>query len=272
MSSYFETSRKPWETSPVFFKSEVLNKYINDPEKYSIRERDISCRGGWHLPTFDTNEQGQVHTLAIYLTYLPFEELCHWRCYNEPPKGDISKRSFDTDFLAKFSSEPEPLKKLKNILKKIWDLKIQPENESLWLPHNKNFDTTFFGFYYFLGGGYIQWQNYIQDLSRIVNDGLSKDTINKISKRLGCYDARLGSIKLLEKCLQELSIQEDLIKEIIVPFTNLQKVRSTQTKAHRERAKPNSSDLKKDAMDHLKSIINALVSLEALCSKRKLDG
>jgi hypothetical protein len=270
LSSYFVKSDKPWQTSPVFFTPDVLQKYKNNPDKYTLIERTINCRGGWHLQTFDINDQGQVHTMAIYLTYLPYEELCYWRCFNEAPKGNISKRSFDTDFLAKFSEEPEHINELKTTLTQLSKINIQPENEPLWLPHLNDIDKTFFGFYYVLSDNYIEWQNYIQDLARIVIEGISKKTISKISERLGCSDAKLASIKLLEKCLQA-RIEPSLVKEIIDPLSALQNARTTKTKAHRG-SQPDPSKLKSDAMDRLKAIIKALLSLKTLCEQGRLNN
>lgn len=64
LNSYFEDTGKPFETSPAFFKPDVLLKYKSEPEKYELRERSIYCRGAWSLQTYDINEEGQVHTYS----------------------------------------------------------------------------------------------------------------------------------------------------------------------------------------------------------------
>jgi hypothetical protein len=51
LASYFEeNSPLPFQTSPVFFKAQVLDKYKSDPDKYTLDHRSISCRNAWHLP------------------------------------------------------------------------------------------------------------------------------------------------------------------------------------------------------------------------------
>ncbi|MGE3318811.1 MAG: hypothetical protein AB7I18_05905 [Candidatus Berkiella sp.] len=270
-ATYFDpTSVNPYETSPVFFRPEVLNKYRNDPEKYNISQREISCRGGWHLQTYDINDQGQVHTMAIYLINLPYAELCYWLSFNEAPRGDISQRSFDTDFLGKFSGEPDPINELKKALRNLWETKIQPENESLWRPDKDDFDKTFFGFYYVISENYDQWQSFIQDLSRIVIEGLTKQTINKIAIRLKCHVNDLGSIQLLKKCLQTVGIGKERIDEAISSLTDLYKTRSSKTRAHR-RGELETDKLKQDAMDRLKKVTDSINCLAAICSEGKLD-
>ena len=91
-ANYFTESDLPFELSPAFFRPEVLSKYKADSEKYRLDDRSISCRGAWHLETYDINEAGQVHTYLVYLRRLPYEEQLHWKAYNERPKGPISKR------------------------------------------------------------------------------------------------------------------------------------------------------------------------------------
>lgn len=106
----------PYETSPIFFKAEILDKYKNNPDKYELQERTISCRGGWSLQTYDINKYNQVHTYAVYLARLPYKEQLHWLQYNEEPKGEISERAFQTDFAAQYS-KASPLQQLKRSLK-----------------------------------------------------------------------------------------------------------------------------------------------------------
>ncbi len=270
LSSYFDLgSQKPLETSPVFFKPDVLNKYKNDPDKYEMTERTITCRGGWHLQTFDVNEQGQVHTMAIYLTYLPFEELCHWRSYNEAPKGKISKRSFDTDFLGQFSSQPEPISELKKALDQLWRLTIQPENQPLWVPHKNSMEQTFHGFYYLLTENYNDWQSFVQDLCRIVIEGFAFQTIKQISMRFGCYDSELRSIKLLRKCLKKIGVDGDELSEIFDPLTELNEARG-KTKAHRG-DKPVTLQYKDDAMDKINKVTNSINRLLMIVTAGKLN-
>lgn len=274
LSSYFERAPdKPWETSPVFFKPDVLNKYINDPEKYDRKERTITCRGGWHLQTYDINEQGQVHTMAIYLLDLPYEELCHWRSWNEAPKGSISPRSHQTDFLGKFYEQPEPINELLKALKQLEQINIEPEGQPLWIPHNGDFDQTFNGFHMVFGETKIEWQNFIQNLARILIEGLSLKVIRKISQRLDCYVNDFASIRLLARCLKKIGIPSDEILEITQPLLDLQDARSHRTYAHRARAEaPEPSERKTDAMERMSKIVNSIKKLNVICSEGKLNA
>ena len=96
-------SSLPWELSPAFFRAEVLLKYKADPDKYTVRTRRIDCRHLWGI-NYDVNKAGQIHAYICDLRQIPYEEQQYWASFNEEPKGDISSRAFEQDFLAQWSN------------------------------------------------------------------------------------------------------------------------------------------------------------------------
>lgn len=111
--SYFEDSDLPWQISPVFFRAEVLNRFKGDPEKYTLEDRSISCRGAWYLKSYDINEAGQVHAYIWDLSNLPYDEQLYWKAFNEWPKAPISERAHRTDIEGDWYTEYQPLDALK---------------------------------------------------------------------------------------------------------------------------------------------------------------
>ena len=91
------------DLSSAFFRPEVLLKYKADPDKYTVRTRRIACRSIWGL-SYDVNEAGQVHAYIYDLRRIPYQEQQYWASFNETPRGNISKRSFEQDFLAQWST------------------------------------------------------------------------------------------------------------------------------------------------------------------------
>lgn len=112
--SYFEKSDLPWHISPAFFRPEVLHRFKADPEKYTLEERSITCRGAWHLKSYDINEAGQVHAYIGDLARLPYEEQMYWKTFNEWPKGTISARAHRTDIEGDWHTDYNPLWSLKS--------------------------------------------------------------------------------------------------------------------------------------------------------------
>jgi hypothetical protein len=119
LSNYFQKSNLPWEISPAFFRPEVLHRFKADAEKYTLEDRSISCRGTWHLKTYDINSAGQVHTYIGYLADLPYEEQLYWQAFNEWPKGPISDRAHQTDIVGDWYGEYDPLSSLKHAIHRL---------------------------------------------------------------------------------------------------------------------------------------------------------
>ena len=120
-TNYFDALKNslPFDTSPAFFRPEVLLRYKTDRDKYTINEehRFVSCRGGWELEAYDINEAGQVHAYLCYLRNLPHEEQLYWRSFNERPRASISERAFLNDFEGEPSDAIVPLMALLSIVR-----------------------------------------------------------------------------------------------------------------------------------------------------------
>lgn len=50
--------------SPAFFRPDVLDRYKANPDKYTMTDETIRCRGNWFLRSYDVNDAGQIH---VYL-------------------------------------------------------------------------------------------------------------------------------------------------------------------------------------------------------------
>ncbi len=101
----------------VCFKKDVLQKFYQKPEIYTISE-GLNIKGsGYFLPYNNTAE----NSIMVYLgdlNGLPFEELLYFRSYNIfCPKKAITEDRFRRDFLAEFTEPLELEHHLKTIIK-----------------------------------------------------------------------------------------------------------------------------------------------------------
>jgi len=224
LGNYFTESDLPFETTPAFFKPEVLLKYKADSEKYQISERSIACRGTWHLQTYDINEAGQVHTYLVYLKNLPYQEQLYWKAFNEPPKGPISKRAIKTDFEGHWDTEYDPLGSLKAALREFrqqkvpwWDLRSEKLLEQLQYPATTSAD---------------EWANDLLLLDQLVVEGLQTRWLKDKAFELGrTLDPKFASIKLTEECLLGLGFAEDKAQKTVAPLKTTRDLR-TKVKGH----------------------------------------
>jgi hypothetical protein len=206
LASYFDVvSSLPLQISPVFFKSNVLDKYRADPEKYSLEHRSITCRNSWHLTTFDVNAAGQVHTYIKYLGDLPYSEQVYWKSFNEVPKAPISKRALATDIEGTWDVEPNPLEDLQSLLLGLheegvdWFKLREPE-----LVKQLNYPLT---------SSTKIWGDTLTTLAKVVNEGLDKKFFERRAKELGADGNRnLGAILWAGVVLRANGCEEEVVR------------------------------------------------------------
>ncbi len=201
LGNYFVESDLPLETSPAFFKPEVLDQYRANPSRYSFGDRVVDCRGGWSLQ-YDVNKEGQVHAYICDLSNLPYEVQLQWKGYNEKPKGTISARSFQTDFLGQWDTSYDPLRSLKNTLNTfpqedgngnpcpVWKMRALPKTR----------DLSYLG--YVVTGSLKEWENQVDALAQIIVEGLNEAFIKDVARAKHCYDAEVKSGKQLARILE----------------------------------------------------------------------
>ncbi|MFL9966591.1 hypothetical protein PQR02_37640 [Paraburkholderia sediminicola] len=220
LASYFDKDLTlPFQTSPVFFRPEVLDKYKADPDKYRLESRSITCRNAWHLRTYDFNDAGQVHTMIGYLGDLPYDEQLYWKSFNEKPKAPISKRSLKTDFQGTFDDERDPLDQLKETLRML------SESKPDWFSfrESKLLDQL----HYPLTSSIKGWNEVIVTLAKCVTEGLEKRFLEKAARRRGSVgDPKWGPIKWAAELLKQLEVDDDRLAEICSPLFEVQRLRS----------------------------------------------
>jgi len=182
--------------SPAFFNPEVLLKYKGDRDKYTVGERDLSCRTAWHLEAIDVNEAGQVHAYICYLRRLPYSEQLHWVSFNEKPKAGISKRAVINDFEGQFVDFCQPLRKLLNVLQRwrdksvaFWTLRDERQPDRLSTPLTDSRD---------------EWSETFLDFAKLVVEGFNVKQIRaELDRRELAYSPEDRTIALLEKLSME---------------------------------------------------------------------
>lgn len=254
LASYFDKgSPLPFQTTPAFFRPEVLQKYKADPDKFRLEYRSIHSRGGWYLKTYDVNEAGQVHTYLCYLANLPYSEQLYWQSFNEWPKGPISKRALETDFEGNFSTQPDPLVDLKYEISKIDKLK-----PAYWQPRGEDLAAAV---HYPLTASVEEWSSAILALDQLVVEGFATKPLRQRLMDAGrAFEKQWGTLKLIEGSLIATGMDDAEAKEIMKPFGLLHHLRS-KTKGHAA-PKEKAELIKQARSDHgsLPAHFRALVS------------
>lgn len=227
--SYFERSDLPWQISPAFFRPEVLHRFKADPEKYSLEERSISCRGGWHLKTYDINEAGQVHTYIGYLTDLPYDEQMYWATFNEWPKGPISARAHKTDILGEWQSDYDPLMSLKSKVRK-----LDESRPAWWSPRGTAVVVAVLAP---ATDSPKEWADEILALDQLVVEGFIVTPLRAIARELGrSPNDSWASLRVLGEILVGKGLTLQRAKERMAALAKLHALR-TEIRGHATSAK-----------------------------------
>lgn len=240
-TNYFqaEGNALPFELSPAFFRPEVLLKYKADRDKYTVGERDVSCRAAWHLEAIDVNEAGQLHAYICYLRRLPYKEQLHWLSFNEPPKAGISERAVINDFQGEFVSFKQPLGKVLSIVRRWrdgkvawWALRDEKLLERVNTPLTASRD---------------EWAEAYMDLAKLVIEGFETKAIRvRLDAVQVPYDKQDKTLALLEKLLNKADVAGEDQK-----LVGLRTVQLLRTKAKGHSGGSEAHQLAQDAlMEH----------------------
>lgn len=264
-TNYFEAKENalPFELSPAFFRPEVLSKYKTDRDKYTLGEREVTCRAAWHLKGIDVNEAGQVHAYICDLRRLPYEEQLHWLAHNEQPKASISKRALINDFHGEFVDFSEPPAQVLSTIRRWHDKKV-----AWWILRDEKLldrvNTP-------LTASRDEWAEAFMDLAKLVVEGFETTAIRaKLDEAKVPYSKDDRTIALLEKFLNKDNSSGEPQK-----LTGLRRVQNIRSKAKGHAGGSEAEELAQEALmehetfaNHFKSVCgqvaNELKTIEQL--------
>jgi hypothetical protein len=231
LSNYFGANPgEPHYLTPVHFRKEVLDKYYQQPNKYSVEDGYLRCGSLWGMTMDNHHDDRVIAWLGDLGRDLPYEEQLHWRSFNIPPSGGVSKTFYKRQILAEFadSDQPEHVFKYqyrdfsetcKEVLGWPFLLPLAKEDahflEALHIPatdEQKDFDELILG------------------LTKILVDSLNEKELNYFIPASETGEIK-GSIARLEKVLSAKGVAG--FQKHIKFIRDLQNLRSSGT-AHRK--------------------------------------
>ncbi len=93
--------------TPVHFHKQVLDKYYQQPSKYSVEESILRCGYKWSL-YIDNHHEDKVCAWLGDLGNLSYEEQLHWRAHNISPEGGVSETYYKSQIEAQFTDSVRP--------------------------------------------------------------------------------------------------------------------------------------------------------------------
>jgi hypothetical protein len=93
----------PHYLTPVHFRREVLQKYYENPELYTVSDGYLECGSLWRLQIDNSAEDSVVVFLGDLGRDLPKQERDYWRSFNIPPESPVSQTLVRRAFLNQFA-------------------------------------------------------------------------------------------------------------------------------------------------------------------------
>ena len=101
LANYFGANPgAPHYLTPVHFRRDVLVKYYNRPDLYSVEDGYLRCGALWGLRMDNDTAESVVVWLGDLGRDLPAAERDYWLSFNSPPRGGISETAFRRAILA----------------------------------------------------------------------------------------------------------------------------------------------------------------------------
>ena len=171
--SYFNMKDNPLphQLSCIFFKEEVLQKYISNPNLYVCNKDRISSLQ-WELRDFE-HKNGKVQVYLKDFSCLPYKVQFYWKQYNIEPnckniREAISVPKIKRDFMGDFAEDCGIENDFRTLVK---ELKNRPE---LWnIPEECDFQTSL------IEENRKLWLDNIAQLQRVFIDTIKPALLNK---------------------------------------------------------------------------------------------
>ena len=98
----------PSYLTPVYFHKKVLEKYYQEPSKYTIEDSLLRCGSLWCLYIDNHHDDIVCAWLGDLGRDLPYSEQTHWHQYNVAPTGGVNKTYFARQLGAQFTNSDRP--------------------------------------------------------------------------------------------------------------------------------------------------------------------
>ncbi len=220
----------PHYLTPVHFRKQVLDKYYQEPSKYTVEDSTLHCGSLW-IVTIDNHHDDKVCAwLGDLGQALPYTEQLHWRSHNIPPEGGVSRTYFSRQFMGEATESDQPEHLFRARYQKLQDTCKEYLGWQLLLPLDTDDDYHFQGLRIPSTDEQRDFDALILSLTKILIDSLNERRLNTLIPE--DQKARLkGSIARLEAVLSAHDVEG--VAERIAFLRKLQSLRSSSA-AHRK--------------------------------------
>ncbi|MBP9781073.1 hypothetical protein KBC89_00265 [Candidatus Woesebacteria bacterium] len=224
--------KTPSFLTPIFFKREVLKKYYDNPDKYTVEDAYVKRDGFWGLRVLNNHSDHVVVWLGD-LNKIPFKEQSHWKAFNITPSDrKISHSDFARNINGEFTDPEHPELYFKYKFNKFQSEWYEKYGWYLFKPLSAADQHHMKSLHVPTGTGQKEFDDQVGSITKILIDSLNE---RKISEGIVIDKENPKSIDKLE---QFLVSKGRPVPQLITFLRNLQSLRSSSV-AHRKGTKFN---------------------------------
>ena len=231
LNNYFgKNPSAPHYLTPVFFRREVLQKYYENPKRYSVEDGIVRCGLQWSLYVDNQHDEYISAYLGDLGRDLPNQqEQQHWKSFNIATDGKLSDSKFKRDFAALFAEPDSPVFIFQNRYKSLNNLCDKKLGWPIFLPLHDDDQYNLENLRIPLSNAQPEFDMLILSLVKVLLDSLNEKQI--VASLTVKSDDLKGSISKLEKWFEICGVADyaDHIKFL----RDLQELRSCGT-GHRK--------------------------------------
>ena len=218
-NSFGKNKGSPDYLTPISFNKDVLKKYYDKPNQYSVGDGNLSCEGFWNMQIDVMDDR--VSVFLGDLSFLPYEEQKYWRSYNNTEKARISKVNWERSFEGKFAETDRPDFFLKNKYKEFNQKWKEKHGWNFFKPLSEKDKHHFNSLRIPLNEEQLEFDSQVLSLTKVFIESIDIKKIKKIF--LTSYKKDSKTIDILDQWLQTRNIK---LNPMIEFLRKLQKLRS----------------------------------------------
>ena len=239
LANYFGANPDaPHYLTPVHFRKQVLEKYYQEPSKYTVEDSMLHCGSLWGLYIDNHHDDKVCAWLGDLGRDLPYTEQLHWQSYNIPPEGDVSKTYFKRQILNQFTDSDRPEHLFRKRYQELQEVCKKSLGWQLLLPLDTGDEYHFQGLRIPATDEQRDFDALVLSLTKILIDSLNQEGLKKLislkqEEKLNSDQKEnlKRSIGCLEIALSSCGIEDNT--EQVAFLRKLQSLRSNSA-AHRK--------------------------------------
>ncbi len=233
LANYFGANEDaPHYLTPVWFKRDVLVKYYDDPDKYSIEDGYLSCASLWGIQ-IDNNLSDNV---MVYLgdlgRDLDYEEQCYWKHFNVPPVDlRASETNYKRSFLGQFSDPTAPDLVFKLRYEEVKEAWMKTFGWSIFRPAHKDDGHVIKQLRIPISESHGEFDTQILFLTKLLIDSLNESELVKVCGRALPEERGISKLKRFLEKSSYPHIDRDI--DLLLSLQNLRSSGAAHTKGKR---------------------------------------